>query len=140
MENITYLHIILIGAFGGMPMMMPGMGMGMGMGMNPGTMGDAEFASMMAKITSYGAQKEQKMKTAMGGNFLGKLLGLAGGIGLAALVVGTGGAALPVLLAAGSIGAGVGGSLGFLMGGGGELMKPDGHKYMQFYSSSMRGY
>ena len=60
----------------------------------------------------------------MMGGFLGKLLGFAAGVGIAALVLGTGGAALPLmpLLMGGALGAGVGSHLGFLLGGGGSMM------------------
>lgn len=118
--------------YGGMSSMSTGMG-GMtpftGMSMGGGGMAgggianDADLASLNARIARRGALINKKCKTARMGGFLGKLMGFAAGVGIAALVLGTGGAALPLmpLLMAGTMGAGVGSHLGFLLGGGGSL-------------------
>ncbi|MEQ8190179.1 MAG: hypothetical protein ABRQ39_19590 [Candidatus Eremiobacterota bacterium] len=128
-----------MGMFGGMSSMcagtggmtpfmgMPGCGFGGGgVGMAGGGLAsDADLASLNARIARRGALINQKCKTAKMGGFLGKLLGFAAGVGIAALVLGTGGAALPLapLLMAGVMGSGVGSHLGFLLGGGGSLSK-----------------
>lgn len=128
-----------MGMFGGMSSMCVGMGgmtpfMGMGgCGMAGGGMGmaggglasNADLASLNARIARRGALINQRCKTAKMGGFLGKLLGFAAGVGIAALVIGTGGAALPLapLLMAGVMGSGVGSQLGFLLGGGGSLSR-----------------
>ena len=118
-----------MGMFGGMSSMCSGMGgmtpfagMPMGGGGMTGT-GDADIAALQARVARRGALLNKKCKTSMMGGFLGKLLGFAAGVGIAALVLGTGGAALPLmpLLMAGTMGAGVGSHLGFLLGGGGSL-------------------
>ena len=128
-----------MGMFGGMSSMCVGtggmtpfMGMGgcgmtggLGMGMSGGLASDADLASLNARIARRGALINKRCKTAKMGGFLGKLLGFAAGVGIAALVLGTGGAALPLapLLMAGVMGSGVGSHLGFLLGGGGGLSR-----------------
>ena len=130
-----------MGMFGGMSSMCVGMGgmtpfMGMGgcgmaggglgMGMAGGGLAsEADLAALNARVARRGALINKRCKTAKMGGFLGKLLGFAAGVGIAALVLGTGGAALPLapLLMAGVMGSGVGSHLGFLLGGGGGLSR-----------------
>jgi len=120
--------------FGGMSSMCCGAGAMVPFGGFPmmrGGMQSTQGPDMFAQIAKNRASMNKKVKTSLMGGFLGKILGLAAGVGIAAAIVGTGGMALPILLGAGLLGAGVGSSLGFQLGGGGDLV--NGGKWAQTY-------
>lgn len=131
-----------MGMFGGMSSMCCGAGAMVpfgGMPMMYGGMRQDPVGGIFAQVARNKATMDQKCKTSVLGNFLGKILGFAGGAALAvgalALIVGTGGLAAAPLLAAGvamggaMIGSGIGGSVGFLAGGGGYLMRGQGNTF-----------
>jgi len=115
--------------FGGMPRMRGGMR-------------QDPVGGIFGQVARNKAATDKKCKTSMLGNFLGKTLGLIGGAALAvgalALVVGTGGLAAAPLLVAGvgmggaMLGSHVGGSVGFLAGGGASLMRGQAHTFGRF--------
>ena len=122
--------------FGGMSSTCCGMGSMVpfrGFPMARGGMRSDPVPDLFAQIAKNNARTNKKIKSSLMGGMLGKVLGIAAGVGIAAAIVGTGGMALPILLGAGMLGAGVGGSMGFLLGGGGSLIN-GGRQTAQSYA------